>query len=174
MLAFTLRRTSVMVASTATLVLVVAAAGITAAFTFTRSGGAVTAVRVVSANDGVTTLSSTWKNVPDSSMVVKVADGQRALLLITFSASSVCHLASTCYIRAVVDGTNLATPGEVIFDKGPGSGAGFEEAHSMQFASENLGSGDHQVVIQYRVRTTDEEQFFLRDRTLTVLRSKVV
>ena len=172
MSAFTVRRTRVMAASAATLVLVVAAAGVAAAFTFTRSGGAVTAVRVVAANDVVTTLSSTWKNVPDSSTVLKVADGQRALLLITLSASSICHYDSTCLIRAVVDGANLATPGEVIFDEGPGI-AGVEEAHSMQFASENLGPGDHQVVIQYRVLTSDTQQFVLRDRTLTVLRSKV-
>ncbi len=132
-----------------------------------RNGGAVTAVRTA-VNPGYDnwTQSATPTDVVGMSVTVKVPAGERALLVATFSATSVCD--GGCFVRAVVGSTTL-TPDLAIVDS--------PDRHvpmSRQWVSAVLNPGEYTVKIQYWVGDSDGNIFILKDRILTVLRSKVV
>lgn len=143
------------------------------AATVANNGREVTAVRTVTADAMSSTTSETFVTVPGMSTTVRVPSGQKALLLITFSAVSACVNGSTysCVVQALVDGTQVAAPGEVTFDQtAPLPGGDPYEAHSMQFVVGPLNAGTHTVAMQWRA---GPHTFLVGDRTLTVLRSRV-
>ncbi len=138
-----------------------------------RNGKSVTAVKTVTETTQTGTSSQTFSNVPGMSATVGVPDGQKALLVITFSGSTQCadHSPETddgyCYIRVLVDRT-AAAPGEVRFDAAE-DGNGWE-ANSFQWVISGLGPGQHTVTVQHRVDDI-ESTVSMTAKTLTVLRS---
>jgi hypothetical protein len=147
----------------------------------TKSGGAFTAVRTATSNDGIfwtyPNASTTPQDIPGSSVSVTVPSGQRALLIITFSASVQCQdLGGTtngaCSVRAMVGG-NVPPPGPVAL-LSPLNGQ-FESAQaaSMQWVAGPLNAGTYTVKIQGWVNDANNDIFAMGARTLTVLRSKV-
>jgi hypothetical protein len=148
------------------------------AVTLQKSGGPVKAVRVVTADDGTSIYGLTPENVAGMSVTVTVPSGEKALLLITFSAQTRCqhslNEASACLIQVKVD-DNIAKPGAVtfahmeVFDSLDDI---IDETHSMQFVAGPLNAGQHTVTVQGWV-TKQYTYFGLTARTLSVLRSKV-
>jgi hypothetical protein len=115
-------------------------------------------------------------NLVGGSAAVRVPAGQKALLLVRFSAATACYGgisggSNACYVRALIDGSPIA-PGEVSFDNNNTNLESTQyEAHSMEWAR-TVGAGPHTVQIQ--VRTDDSAcclvEFDLNPWTLTVER----
>lgn len=170
------RKRSGIFAVTVVALLLAFTAGAALAVTAKRGGGPVTAVRTATDGVPVSTQSQTYVDVPGMTANRKVPSGQQALLIITFSAESVCYntfasdpARARCDVQVLVDGLPAA-PGEVTFDSDV---ADLEyEANSMQFVTGPVGSGLHTITVQYRVRHSDAH-FLLGPRTLTILRSSV-
>ena len=150
-----------------------------------KSGKAVTAVKAVTETTLATTTSADWVNIPGMTTTINVPANQRALLIITFSAETVCYpdlysRSGVCYVRVLVDGTP-STPSEVIFDgtfetyhDGPIHLQAAAEVNSMQFVAGPLGSGTHTVTVQWLVIDAATDTIFrMQERTLTILRSRV-
>jgi len=159
-----------------------AGSGAVVAATVIKSGKAVTAVKVATETDIAQINSSdpccAWSDIAGMSLSINVPSGERALLLITFSAQAMCSdgygTTARCSIMVLVDG-NQALPGEVIFASA-GDAVGAEnfaiEANSMQFVAGPLNAGTHTI----KVRGAPNEPstlFALNARTLSVLRSRV-
>src|SRR4051812_42827920 len=111
-------------------------------------------------------------------IVLQVPAGERAVLLITFSASGYCvrspivAYSDRCQVAVNVDGA-AASPGVIAFLTSEEAPAQIG-AHSFQFAA-NVGAGRHVVTARYSLYTANASSTFdLRERSLTVLRSKVV
>ena len=143
----------------------------------TKSGGPVKAVKVATEPGTATISSNAFTDIPGMSVSMTVPSGEKALLLITFSADAYCHddLGSTalCYVRVLVDGTTQALPGQLVFDSAADGNVAFpDEANSMQFVVAPISAGAHTVKVQAYV---DEvySVFVIERRTLSVLRSKV-
>jgi hypothetical protein len=139
-----------------------------------KSGGAITAVRTATDSAVADTISATPVDVPGMKVNVSVPDGQHALLIATFSATTACNDFAApyqmwCHVRVVVDGTPAAPPNPV-FAAVPDGGSW--DANSMQFVAGPVGSGDHVVKVQFWVEPSGGG-ITLRERTLTVLRSRV-
>ena len=144
------------------------------AATVKLNGGAVRAVRTATADSDVSTTSTSLADVPGMSTTVSVPSGEKAILVITFTAESRCIGSSTtlCIVRVLVD-SSAAKPGDIAFDSAfDGNTFSAPEANSMQFVAGPLSAGSHTVKVQYRVDEASSG-FDLRARTLTVLRSKV-
>ena len=150
-----------------------------------KSGKAVTAVKAVTETTLATTTSAEWVNIPGMTTTINVPASQRALLIITFSAETVCYAeqfqrSGACYVRVLVDGTP-STPSQVIFDgtwenytEGAIDFQAAAEVNSMQFVTGPLISGTHTVTVQWLVADLATDTFFrMQERTLTILRSKV-
>jgi len=141
-----------------------------------RNAREVTAVRTVSAGGFVSTNSPyQWVDVPGMSLTVGVPAGERARLLITFSAPVNCldaagGGANECSIRVLVDGLATASPAEALFARADTTGQW--DANSMQFVSEALPAGAHTVTVQFVMIETNAAMT-LWVRTLTVLRAYV-
>jgi hypothetical protein len=141
------------------------------------SGGAITAVKVKREVDAASTNSTTFVNVPGASMTIGVPSGQRALLLIRFSAESSCqggNFGDWCSLRIVVDGVQAHPRAGLNFafdtDAGVATNHDIWEGHSMD-RSITVGSGSHTVRVQWAV-TNAATSFRLDDWSLTVERSK--
>jgi hypothetical protein len=153
--------------------MVLTAESVVLAANLKRNGGAVTAVRTATDDTIGFTASVSYVAVPGMSTTVNVPSGQKALLVITFSARSQCvdndGATVFCFVRVRVD-DSTAPPGEVIMDTGAGGGG--IQMINMQFVAGPVSAGSHTVRVDYRV---DENPAFfqLAQRTLTVLRSKV-
>lgn len=168
-------RTLVLVGSIAVATLV---AGTAIGATLVKNGKAVTAVRTVTADNFVATSSLGFTDMPNMALSVPVPAGEQALLVITFSASTRCPADSVpekgeCVIQVLVDGS-ASPPGDVLFASGKDSDDpiyGYS-AQSMQFVSGPLSSGTHTVKVRFK-KTGDVLGFWVADRSLTVLRSKV-
>ena len=144
------------------------------AATLVRGGGAVTAVQTVTANDQVYVNSDSPQTMPGMSLNVTVPPGEQALLVVTFSAATLCYgtPGSYCYLRARVDGQAIS-PGEVIFATTPDTANAISwEANSMQFVAGPVAAGQHTIDIRWRVEMSGVS-FAVYGRTLTVLSSKV-
>ncbi len=174
---FVLALTAVLIAESAVL-----------AATLGRNGKAVTAVRTVT-NDAeyLNQSLNTWVDVPDMKTFVTVPALEKALLVITFSTSSMCSVfsdssANLCHIRVLLDG-NVVSPGDVEwgaawFEGLPNTNPYPDEgARSMQWVAGPVSPGEHQVKVQAKVGVEGSLQltgaFALREKTLTVLRSKM-
>jgi hypothetical protein len=129
------------------------------------------AVYTATANDIVTTSTTTYVDVPGMQVVVHVPANQKAILLITFSAQANCEddgQVAKCFVTGDVDGFAVSPPDTVFESDVDGNG----RSDSMQFVSVPVSAGDHTVKVRFspnRPTTT----FTLGSRTLTVLRSKV-
>ena len=165
--------------------LLLAAETVVLATSTTKTGKAVTAVKIVSdpytSEPYASTTSHTWVAMPGMSTTITVPANTKALLLITFSAETRCaeqvdETNAQCWVRAMVN-SNAASPGEVVFDNAyeawdidsPWLGL---ETNSMQFVAGPLNPGTYTVAMQFR---TDygSPLFVLESRTLSVLRSTV-
>jgi hypothetical protein len=163
-----------------TIALVMLVAGTAIGATLARNGGAVKAVRTVSADDRVERTdpndgSFNWANVPGMTVSAPVPTGETGLLVITFSGMSACSgTTAFCQIRVLVDG-NVVPPGLVAFDStddGPGGSVNSYETNSMQFVAGPKRAGAHTVTVQWAISPSSGASFTLTGRTLTVLRSK--
>ena len=162
----------------AVLGVMLAAETVVLAATVMRNGAPVTAVLTKTSDEYAFTDSTTLSGVPGMTAAVTVPSGERALLVITFSAVSACYDVNSsgantvyCRVDATVDGVTVP-PGQVNFDTA-GDGESFAwETNSMQFVAGPLDPGSHTVRIRYRVDES-EGLFELSQRTLTVLRSRV-
>lgn len=160
--------------------LVAVVASVATAITYSESvsGGSVTKVtsvrstfiQVFTDDDAATAT-----DLVGASATMSVPSGQKALLLIRFSAATACYggLASgthSCHVQALVDGAT-APPGEVSFDNNNTNTESTQYgAHAMEWAK-NVGAGTH--TIQIRVRIDDSPGvvgFDLNPWTLTVER----
>jgi hypothetical protein len=141
------------------LVAVVASVATAITFSSTASGGAVTKVTSVRStfvqtftDDGGAT---TAMDLAGGSTTVTVPSGQKALLLVRFSAATACYGGITsgsdsCYVQALIDGVP-APPGEVSFDNNNTNTESTQyEAHAMEW-SKSVGAGSHTIQIQVRV-----------------------
>jgi hypothetical protein len=151
-------------------------AGVAAATAITHKGGDVSAVYTATgtADHGGVTSSTSYIDVPNMKITVHVPSSQKALLVITFSADTDClstgGLDEACYLNALVDGAP-AGPQEFHFSAGKTGHASLE---SVQWVAGPLTSGDHVVDIQYKTsHVSTYTDFFVYERTLTVLRTKV-
>jgi hypothetical protein len=145
------------------------------AVTTKLNGGAVKSVRTATADDPVSTTSSSWTDVPGMSTTVNVKAGTKALLVITFSGQSRCQDTGAptvdCYVRALVDGVE-ASPGETILDSAAAGDNTVQSqgSHSFQWVM-GVGSGTKTIKIQWLVNEAGDA-FHLISRTMTVLRTK--
>jgi hypothetical protein len=98
-----------------------------------------------------------------------VPSGQKALLVVTFSAVSSCGGAAGvfCFVRVLAD-NNVLPPGDVVF-RSEAFGFG---AQSMQFIAGSVAAGAHTIKVQWRVDSA-ASNIYVWGRTLTVLRSMV-
>ncbi len=164
--------------------LVAVAASVATAITFssTVTGKSVTQVKAVRSTlaqqftDDGGAIAAT--DLTGGSTTVTVPAGQKALLLIRFSAATACYGGAgggydSCYVQALVNGSAVA-PGEVAFDNNNTNTESTQlEANSMEWAR-TVGAGTYTVQIQVR---TDESPcclvtFDLNPWTLTVERVK--
>lgn len=165
--------------------LVAASATIASAITAstTTSGTSMTSVKVVRStipqtftDDGGAT---TATNLGGARTTVKVPAGQKALLLIRFSADTACYGGTSggydqCYVQVLVNG-NAAGPGEVSFDNNNNNTeavtTSLRDAHAMEWVK-SVRAGTYTVQVQ--VRTDDSPccvvEFDLDHWTLTVER----
>lgn len=162
------------------LVAVVASVATALTFSSTVTGGSVTKVTSVRSTllQGFTddAGATTATDLTGASTTVTVSAGQKALLLVRFSAATACYGGAgagsdSCYIRALIDGSPAA-PGEVSFDNNNTNTESTQyEAHAMEWAK-GVGAGTHTIQIQ--VRTDDSPcctvGFDLNPWTLTVER----
>jgi hypothetical protein len=146
------------------------------ALTTKLNGGAVKAVRTATADDPVSTTSSSWTDVPGMSTTVNVPSGTKALLVITFSGQSRCNDSGAsptvlCYVRALVNGVD-ASPGITILDSAAAGDntAHSQGAHSFQWVM-GVNAGTKTVKIQWLVNESGDA-FHLISRSMTVLRTK--
>ena len=177
-------RSRFLVVTVAVLGLTLAAETVVLGVAVSKSGKAVTAVKTVTETTLATTESSSFVDLPAMSTTVSVPSGQKALLIITFSAEVTCApegaSEGTCVIQVLVDGTPAA-PGHPIFNSSHDQDGAFHddqfesEANSIQFVAGPVSSGQHVVKVQWLVDSAagGDVQFRVQERTLTVLRSKV-
>src|SRR3954470_20509727 len=74
----------------AAIALALVLAGTAVGATLQKNGGPVTAVRTATADDNAHSTATTWTDVPGMSVAVNVPAGERALLIVTFSAVNQC------------------------------------------------------------------------------------
>jgi hypothetical protein len=165
--------------------LVVATATISSAITASTSvsGKSMTAAKVVRStfgqsfnDDGGATAAT---DLSGAGTTINVPAGQKALLLIRFSADTACFGGASggydqCYVQVLVNG-NAAGPGEVSFDNNNNNTeavtTSLRDAHEMEWVK-SVGAGTYTVQVQ--VRTDDsgccQVTFALDHWTLTVER----
>ena len=136
-------------------------------------GGPVTGVKVVRGTELEETSSQTFVNFPGGVTTITVPSGQRALLLMRFTAESSClsgKAVGWCSVRILVDGVpaDPAQGLEFKFDSTPRfADDAFVYAHAMD-RSRAVGAGTHTVRIQWATRNA---RFQLDDWHLTVERA---
>lgn len=133
----------------------------------TVSGKGVEAVKVVR-NEGTIKMTDDstggdWVTLPGAKTSITVPDGQQAILLARFSASSACwggvsDNANACYIRILVNGAEAAPVSSGWpFDSTEGATDQnyYFESHSLERATDPLGPGTYVVKAQAMVDTSD-------------------
>jgi hypothetical protein len=160
----------------AVFVVAILAIGVGVALAATSAGGgAITAVRVKREVNATTTNSTTYVDVPGTTVTMSVPSGQHALLLVRFSAESSCDggtAGNWCTLRVLVDGNEAqpAAGSNYAFDTDPGASDDIWEGHSMD-RSAVVGAGNHTIKVQWAV-TDATTTFRLDDWSLIVERSK--
>ncbi|MBI1886596.1 MAG: hypothetical protein HYS09_09845 [Chloroflexi bacterium] len=145
----------------------------------TKSGGAITAVKVVRETDAQTTSSATFVDLPGASTTITVPSGEKALILARFSAESDCYGGAAndwCSVRILIGGSEAAPASgtDFAFDSNEDGGAASQgnwESHSMDRSRGALGEGTYTVKVQWMTVDTGVT-FRLDDWSLTVERVK--
>jgi hypothetical protein len=153
-----------------------------------KSGGAVTAVKVVTDGALHTTTSTSFVNMPGASTSITVPAGQKALIIAHFSAESDCYdadVSSWCAVRIMIGGSqgSPAVGSNFAFDSidsadtagCSGDGCGWE-GHSMDRTRGPVGPGTYTVRVQWAAVPTlfgPAPTFRLDDWSLIVERVKV-
>jgi len=156
---------------------IVAGQGVVLAAAVVKKAGPVTAVKTATADSLQQVTSTSWTDVTSMSFDMTVPSGQKALLVVTFSAETNCYTGAYtgyCNLRVIVDG-HAAAPDFVQWGQSICAACQpLWEVHSMQFVAGPLNAGVHTVKVQAMVpHNGNGETFQLTHRTLTVLRSKV-
>jgi hypothetical protein len=152
-----------------------------------KSGGAITKVKVLRETLHQTTTSASFVNLPGASTTITVPARQRALILARFSGESNCSTGTVgdwCSVRIMIGGVQ----------GGPASGSDFAfdsvdssetaaclaadcgwESHSMDRSRGSVGPGTYTVRVQWAVVQTGASAptFRLDDWSLTVERVRV-
>jgi hypothetical protein len=170
-----MRHRNVLFALTGVIGVVMLSAGVTMGTTLYRfmNGGSVTAVRAaVTSNDAFSTYSTTFIAVPGSAVTVSVPNGQKAILVITFSTEEGCPTTGSssdnCIVAAYLDGHRTAQD-EIAFDYGHNPATPLE-TRSFQWVTAPLDPGTHTITMAARVDGL--ATFNLGNRTLTAMRVK--
>ena len=121
-------------------------------------------VKAAPSGPAKTTSVAVWTDVPDLGGRITTAAGSD--LEITVAGEVQTTAAHAMFIRALVDG-QLASPSDVDFALG-----GYTGTHSYTFAKTGLGSGPHEVKVQWEVNAGGTA--FIGDRTLTLYASPEV
>jgi hypothetical protein len=157
------------------LIAVLSVGGAALAAEIGRNGKAVTAVRTAT-NDAAVVIfpEQGMVDVPTMKTTVFVPAGEKAILVITFSADTDCKTASTssfnqCNVRVLLNG-NLVSPGQVMWARSEPIGIPSGGVRSMQWVAGPVNSGTHAIVVQ--AQSSGQGSFRLAPMTLTVLRSK--
>jgi hypothetical protein len=155
---------------------VLAVAGMTAvalAATSTRTGGPITAVKVVRGTGIIETNSRAYVDLPGASTTITVPDDQHGLVLARFSSSSECGSFNPdddgCFIRILV-GAVEASPKSALLDTQAGpfdtafccpnnSNADSWESHAIERSRGPLPPGAYRVKVQWLA--TAESTFHL-------------
>jgi hypothetical protein len=160
----------------AALSLTVGSAGVAAL----KSGGAVTAVKVVtSTGSSQETQSRTYVDLPGAATSITVPAGQKALVIARFTGASQCGSLNPdddgCFVRVLIGGVE-ADPGNAgHFDtaeccSGSSNGDSWE-SHAIDRSRGPLGPGTYPVKVQWLAGA--ENDFMLWGWHLTVERVKV-
>jgi len=156
------------------LVAILAVEGAALAAAVGRNGKAVTAVRTLTSQGGTNFTTTNWIDVPDMKLFVTVPKDQKAILVITYSADTMCSgnasYGAVCLIRVTVDGQDTA-PGGVQWSYNYANETPESGVASMQWVAGPLSPGDHQVKVQASIGNANNT-FWLGQQTLTVLRSR--
>jgi hypothetical protein len=132
-----------------------------------NSGAAITAVRTATTTGTIyATSATTFDAIRGSQVIINVPSGEKAILIITFSAESRCVGGGACLVTAYVDGAQIH-PAEIDFDHSEPIDASYE-SRSFQWVSNVLGAGQHTVGMAGRVT---KGMLLLDARSLTVLRA---
>jgi hypothetical protein len=149
----------------------VSAAAVTAvafAATSTRTGGPITAVKVVRGAPEmmIETNSRTFVDIPGASTTITVPEGGRGLVLARFSASSQCGSHNPdddgCFVRILVGGVEAspqAGPFDTAFCCPNNSNADAWESHAIESSRGPLPPGAYRVKAQWKA--TAESTFSL-------------
>lgn len=143
--------------------------GLSASELITAGPGLATA----SVDDGTSTSSLTYVDVPGMSKQVVVPPGESRDALIAFSAVVDCTqnpvLSVWCFVRVQVDGATVWEGQFSSVQHGPNSISILGEgAHSLQAFATGLAPGSHTVNVQYRVDEPNSGHQ-LRDKRLSVM-----
>jgi hypothetical protein len=155
---------------------VLAVAGVTAvafAAISTRTGGPITAVKVVRGTGVVETSSRTYVDIPGASTAITVPGDRRGLVLARFSSSSECGSLNPdddgCFLRILVGGVDAsphsrtlapeAGPFDTAFCCPNSSNADSWESHAIERSRGPLLPGAYRVKVQWRA--TAESTFKL-------------
>jgi hypothetical protein len=138
-----------------------------------RNGKAVTAVRTVTNGTPQTVASSNWIDVADMKTFVTVPKDQKAILVITYSAFTMCSgttvSGGVCMVRVLLNGQEVS-PGPVQWSYNYANESPEAGVASMQWIAGPVATGDHQVKVQASLSTGDD--FYIAQQTLSVLRSR--
>jgi hypothetical protein len=149
---------------------VLTVAGVTAvafAATSTRTGGPITAVKVIRAAAGmIETSSRTYVDLPGASTTITVPEGHRGLVLARFSSSSQCGSHNPdddgCFVRILVGGVEASPqvgPFDTAFCCPNNSNADAWESHAIESSRGPLPPGVYRVKAQWKA--TAESTFSL-------------
>jgi hypothetical protein len=176
-------RRSVYVAAT-----VLSAAAVTAvafAATSTRTGGPITAVKVVRGTGIMETSSRTYVDLPGAATTITIPEGERGLILARFTASSQCGSFNPdddgCFIRILVGGVDASPSGSFVNTEGGpfdtafccpnNSNADSFESHAIERSRGPLPPGAYRVKVQWLA--TAESTFTLWGWHLAVERARI-
>lgn len=113
-----------------------------------------------SATDEITTSSTDWVDMPNTSMKIKTP--LPTDLIIMFSAGCAAEN-STIAIRCLVDG-NQAAPGPVkLITRQRG------QSHAFNFYMKNLPAGEHIIKVQWTVDVPEPDFGCVKKRTLNII-----
>lgn len=130
------------------------------------NGGAIKSVRTATTTgDPWATSGETFIAISGSQASVSVPNGQKAVLIITFSTEYLCVGGTGyCSLAVYVDGQRVS-PTEIILEYATGT----TRSSSFQWISGKLGAGAHNISVAGH--TTGNTTISLYSRTLTVLRA---
>ena len=138
-----------------------------AAVHYLRTGGAVKSVAVATNDQQDFFPSTTWTNIPGTSVTMTVPSGEHDIFLISYSSDASCLDVDTCDVRVVVNGTAaLPAPSEL----------GVTSAivtDSAQFVAGPDGPGSYTITAQAKVTFPGTNPTFeVLWPTMTVERAK--